>query len=864
MLVSQTVPNLVNGVSQQPYALRLSSQGDLQENCLSSVVDGLGRRPPSRHIKRLQTGQITNPFIYTITRDATERYKVIITNGDLKVYDFSGNAMTVNFPNGKGYLSSVNPAKDFSAVTISDYTFLVNRRTKVAMKSDLSPTRKNEGLLFIKQASYVTTYIATVDALSVCVATGDGSTLTGAVSVSDVAKGLVAGMKNSGWSVTQGSTSQSFIAVKAGATISSTSGNVSVAGSPGYYEITVTGAGDASISSTSGGATCLVRNLGIRDVSTSLIAQTIGAAINSYLWSYITTKVEHSVIWMARPGGGTSTYTIEDSRGNTHTTAICGQTQKFSDLPTVGVRDFTVEVTGDQSSTFDNYYVQFSPNNAAMEFDVGVWKETVKPGIPYKLDPATMPYGLVREADGSFTFKQLTWDDRKCGDARSNPDPSFVGNTINDLCFYRNRLVALTQDNAIFTETSQFFNWFTTTATTAVDSDKIDTAASTTKAANLYYGIPFDEGLIFFSDKNQFKLEHQEVFSGKTSAILPLTNFECSPYCRPAATGKTVYFIVNKENHSGVREFFVDFKTATHDAADVTGHVPNYVPANVTKLAAATNVDFVIALSSDDPTALYVYKYLWEGQNKLQSAWSRWTFTGEVLDMEFAESTLYLVMQYSDGVYLEKMNLESGVVDTGETITFYMDRRVTEVGMTTTFDGNSSTLTFPYPILDPFIVTRTGANTRPGEVATILSHSGTQVVVAGDWTNKPLYAGEHCLSRYVFSKQVVKQETKNGGQAAVGGGRLQMRRWVITYAGTGSFVVDVTPEFRDTSLYAFTGRAVGKSIIGQIPVEDGQFSFPAIGKAEALKIGVSSDSYLPFHLLSVDWEGFYTTRSKRF
>lgn len=52
-LVSKSIPNLINGVSQQPAALRLESQGEAQENGFSDVVDGLKKRPPTKFLKKL-------------------------------------------------------------------------------------------------------------------------------------------------------------------------------------------------------------------------------------------------------------------------------------------------------------------------------------------------------------------------------------------------------------------------------------------------------------------------------------------------------------------------------------------------------------------------------------------------------------------------------------------------------------------------------------------------------------------------------------------------------------------------------------------------------------------------------------------
>ena len=55
-LVSTTIPNLINGVSQQPAALRLASQAEAVVNCMSSPVEGFKKRPPMNHVARLFTG----------------------------------------------------------------------------------------------------------------------------------------------------------------------------------------------------------------------------------------------------------------------------------------------------------------------------------------------------------------------------------------------------------------------------------------------------------------------------------------------------------------------------------------------------------------------------------------------------------------------------------------------------------------------------------------------------------------------------------------------------------------------------------------------------------------------------------------
>ena len=119
-LVNHAIPNLVNGISQQSESLRLGSQGESQINGVSSIVEGLSKRPPMDFIKRISTGTLTNPFIHTINRDTNERYILIITQNSIEVWGIDGTQYTVNSPSGVGYLNESNCKANFEAITIAD------------------------------------------------------------------------------------------------------------------------------------------------------------------------------------------------------------------------------------------------------------------------------------------------------------------------------------------------------------------------------------------------------------------------------------------------------------------------------------------------------------------------------------------------------------------------------------------------------------------------------------------------------------------------------------------------------------------------------------------------------------------------
>lgn len=172
-LINTSIPNLIQGVSQQPDVTRFSGQCELQENAMSSVVDGLAKRPNTRHVARLLTSAInSNSFIHFINRSDAEQYVVIHDGTYLCAYNLSDGAEATitegatdyksTLPAGKypvsGYLGATTPRTSFKALTISDSTFLVNTTENVAVGNSFSPPLADEALIYIKQGDYAKKY----------------------------------------------------------------------------------------------------------------------------------------------------------------------------------------------------------------------------------------------------------------------------------------------------------------------------------------------------------------------------------------------------------------------------------------------------------------------------------------------------------------------------------------------------------------------------------------------------------------------------------------------------------------------------------------------------------------------------------
>ncbi len=784
-LLSSSIPNLVNGVSQQAPALRLSSHLEAQENAYSSVVEGLGKRSNTNHIKRLTTANRTGSLVHTINRSTDERYEVILRDGGIEVFDLvTGDLKTINAPDGLGYLNTSGTAKAaLKALTVEDYTFVVNTERTVAMLADLSTDDGVRGLVFIKQGQYSTTYKITVNGSEVATYTTSGSDVT--------------------------------------------------------------------------------------DIQTTNIADELADQADTALGAGWAVTLKDSTILITKDDGSDFTLSVTDSFGDRAMTAVKDAIQRFSDLPTVAPTGFRVEILGDNLEKADNYWVKFVPNNPALAFDKGNWVETVAPGITYKLDPSTMPHILVRESNGTFTFSEATWAARDAGDADTNPNPSFVGDTVNEVFFFKNRLGLLSGANTIMSVAGGFFGFFSETVTTILDSDPIDVSCPSTKESKLLRAVPFREQLLLFTKAAQYVLNSGNILTPNSVSIDPATDFACSLLASPVGAGNNVYFAFPRGPYAGVREYFVQQDGVSKDAADITSHVPRYLKGNITSLTAATNEDILVATADGETNALYVYKYYWVNDQKLQSSWSKFLFEDgcEVLNVDFVESKLYVTVQRTDGCHLESMEFAPGLTDTDSEFVTLLDRRLTEADTTVAYDSvdNSTTWTLPYDVTGEMqVVVRAGDSSLPeGRNITLTAQEDNILTATGDYSDTLVYIGQKYLMSVTLSEQVLREEAKGGGQSSILAGRIQMRYYTVGYNDTGYFEASATPTGRDASTKVFTGFTLGVSSPGTLTLPSGKFRFPIFAQSNEVTVKLTSDSFLPCHFTALEYECHYTSRSQR-
>lgn len=826
-VVSQSIPNFLNGISQQTPTQRSVNQGEEQINLQNNIVDGLSKRPPFEYLATLDATNVypnTTKF-WSIQRDKENQFLVAFYNGGVKVWDTSGNEKTVTIASGSSYLTSTNPISDFRMVNIADYTFLANNSVTVTADTNTSPAKIEEFFVNIVLTNYGREYTIEVKhpnmayGIKAALQLPTGSNATHDASYRDtahVADILFKGTSSDYWDNSSSATFK-LVRTDTGVTLTTTQGIGTYAGVTNYFTMSLF----PSV---------------IRGVSTD----------------------------------GNANYELEtsDGSGNTAMYSIRDEIQDFTKLPFHAPTGAKIKVTGQEADRLGDYWVEFVND--------GVWEECIAPAVSLGLNNSTMPHALINNNDGTFTFQEINWNDRTVGDGISNPNPTFVGNKINNLTFHQNRLGILSSDNIIFTENAEFFNFFQKTVTQVLDTDPIDIAASGTTVSVLYDSISFNETLLVFSEKSQFKLGSVGDSLSPTSAILnEVSSFEHDRAVKPVSAGKFAYFAQARNNNTAIREYFADDDTLTNDGLDITVSVQNLIPSNVHQLISNTTEDTLIALASDaadtqvapyvagaDVTStnagtMFIYKYFFDGGEKVQTAWSKWTFpNSKILGGMTFESFVYLMVVEGQTTKLIRIDLRN-LKDATLGFNPYLDLRTSVTG-TYNAGTNLTTFTSPYGAKTGLIaIDKTNGNNY-----LVTNTAGSTYTLEGDHT--ALFIGVPFESTYRLSTQYVRENTGRG-LIAVTSGRYQLRNISFNYKDSGYFQIEVTPSGRNTSYSIMNGYVIGTatSKVGVPAISSGTLRAPVASKNTDVTVDIKSNSHLPMYIASAEVEGYYHTRSRR-
>ena len=163
--ITQTIPNLTQGISQQPDEYKIPGQVKDMVNALPDVSQGLLKRPAGKFVASLSDGtknSSSNGRWFHYYRDENEQYiGQIHRDGTVRIWDcLTGNEKNVvNAIGNQNYLTHTGD-EDIQTLTLNDFTYLNNRTKTVEMDTTTEPdiNFKKEIFVELKSISYAKQY----------------------------------------------------------------------------------------------------------------------------------------------------------------------------------------------------------------------------------------------------------------------------------------------------------------------------------------------------------------------------------------------------------------------------------------------------------------------------------------------------------------------------------------------------------------------------------------------------------------------------------------------------------------------------------------------------------------------------------
>ena len=631
-----------------------------------------------------------------------------------------------------------------------------------------------------------------------------------------------------------------------------------------YIEITVTEIESTEVNATvSSNGDGLIRPAPTPfDADTAVTTDTILGGILSQLPSGITGKVIGPGIYLSS-SNPFSVEVVEEDLMRCFQASV----NDVQNLPNQCKHGYIVKIANARMAEEDDYYLRFDGENN--RDGTGSWSECAKPGIAKSL--TNMPLVIQRTAATTFTVKQFTYEDRRVGDDGTNPLPSFVGQRINKVLFFRNRLAILSGENVITSRPGTFGtpDFFAESALTVGAADPIDISAASIFPSELFDGIEINTGLVVFSTNQQFLLASDDtVLNPDTAKLRSISTYNYNETIPPISLGTTIAYVDNSGKFSRFMEMANTQREGEPSVVEVSKVVPTLLPKDIDLLTNSRENSMVLMGKTDSDT-VFGYKYFQVSEQRQQAAWFKWKFNNPLL-YHFIVNDEYFFLDTDN--FLQCIKIVQTTSDpsiTQDEVDFllHVDNYTTISGGSysastnlTTFSSVSWLPSVTTPNHDLVVIDTNTNAARLGRYAKPTSTSTTSFTVPGDWSSATLTIG------YIYPYQVkfptfyyTKQEgnrTKSDINAS-----LVLHRIKLHFGKIGLYETTLERIGKNDYTEVYESTELDEYDASDAPyLEEFVKTIPVYEKNTNVDVTLKSSHPAPATLRALSWEGDYSPK----
>lgn len=527
-----------------------------------------------------------------------------------------------------------------------------------------------------------------------------------------------------------------------------------------------------------------------------------------------------------------------------------------SDLPKTAPNGMVVKVS-ENGDAAGSYYLKFKAKNTNVENGLtgfgeeGTWLETYALDEDRAWDLSTMPHILTQQSNGTFLLERGPWIARPVGDSINSKFSSILGKRIRDIGGFESRVVLLSTSTVVMTRTNEPFDLWRNSATVLAATDPIDITSTKKDDLVLDWIVPFDRDLFIMADPgdSQFVIRGGGIEPQNAGMVLT-TEFEISSGgTAPVSTGRTILFPYLVGDYSGIKEFYTAANSSAQAANSLTEGVSRYIKGAVRHMAVSQNFNFALFQAEPEDT-LWIYKFLWNGSELVQSAWATWKFNYQILHFHFDNSRVTFIQRHTDGQvftsYLD-LNRPEGPYGYHESL----DTKLTRVV--------SPELTVEVPFPNARFIQSTGTE-YPG--MEILATS-VQVIDPSTWryTFNPIFvqAGQSLLCGQTMEWRLSPSEpmAKDHRDRVDTSRQITVQEYWINISNSGEFVSKMdslySPSYEhDFPRFYFDNEP---DFPNQNALFNGEISIPWGERADWSKLTLIGRDVKPVTILELGWSG---------
>ena len=823
------ISGLSGGISHQPAHVRHPTQVEDATNAVFSVVDGVSKRPGAEYLCVLADMATASRLrMHGIKRDDTEKYLVVfgIEDGEsdlgIRVFDLDGSEATVNITGAAQTYLNLNSATadDIRMVTVADHTIITNTTVEVGTLASGSRTDYD-----------ITQVHSNYDVMTSWNPTSDTYHSTEADSVGHPSGFFQYTLAENGFAEWEGP--------EVGSSYSDITGRYDEKSrNPMGFKVEFTDNDDAGNNTHEYN---VVEDFyedaptSMDDVALRFQRKLQAAGARNALIKWESSGAENGRFTIISPyrGTGASISNISAPDGAHDLTYNSSPKRPFE----WGDSDETLTAgTGTPADVVDQVDI------------LDRWERVPPPDqANAELDPATMPVKMVRTTVSPLVFdvSAITWGFRPNGDDDTNPVPSIWdnGSKITDVIFHRNRMALAGDENKVFSRAGDFFEFYIEDHDSIADSDPIDIAISSDRVTLIDFLVPFRETVVTFTKAGrQFEMNAPDNLTPTSAAITPTTAYLTMPDIRPQAMGSMIYFAATRKDAAILYEYFYDDTRVSNFAADVTAHAFNLLPTTLRTIQTSPNNNMVLVLPEDSDT-IYVYTSFWSGNEKAQSAWTRYEFDDsyDIEDIAVIDNDCYMLVDAgAEGFIIESFALARQTADDdGFAYVVHLDR---QFELTGSYAGGVTTWTLSDSVEDETLDTLVlgpDFGSESGDVKSPTVSGGT-VTLAGDWTDGEVIVGRG----YTMSVELSEQYVRDYQGLARQTGWLQVRRVDTHHHNSLAYSIRANMRARSNDRE--------KSLDASTIEESGTLTAWFGGNSKDLKLFIENDTPKPSTITAVE------------